>query len=121
MHALRAPREPLLLGLAAGVVSGLFGVGGGVIMVPGLVLLFGLGPHRAHATSVAAIVAAAAAGMLPFAINGDVDWGLAPVLFAGGATGALVGARLLGSLPAKWLTRSFVALLLITAVRLFFE
>ena len=90
-------------------------------MVPGLVLLLGLGPHRAHATSVAAIVAAAAAGMLPFAVNGEVEWGVAPILFVGGAVGAVAGARLLGKVPAVWLTRAFVALLIITAARLAIE
>lgn len=108
------------MGLGAGVVSGLFGVGGGVVMVPGLVLWLGLGPHKAHATSLAAIVAAAAAGMTPFAVAGDVDWAAAPILFLGGALGAFGGARLLGKVPAAWLTRGFVALLLITAARLAF-
>ena len=90
-------------------------------MVPGLVMWLGFGPHRAHATSVAAIVAAAAAGLAPFAVTGDVDWGAAPVLFAGGALGAVAGARMLGRASAVWLTRGFVALLLITAVRLALE
>jgi uncharacterized membrane protein YfcA len=121
MSSLRANREPLLLGLGAGVVSGLFGVGGGVVMVPGMVLWLGLGAHRAHATSVAAIVAAAAAGLAPFAVAGDVEWAAAPALFAGGALGAYAGARLLGSVPAVWLTRAFVVLLLVTAGRLALE
>jgi len=90
-------------------------------MVPGLILWMGLGPHKAHATSLAAIVAAAAAGMTPFALAGDVDWAAAPILFAGGAVGALGGARLLGKVSAVWLTRAFVALLLVTAVRLAVE
>ena len=59
--------------------------------------------------------------MLPFAINGDVDWGVAPVLLVGGAAGAFVGARLLGKVSAVWLTRAFVALLLLTAARLAIE
>ena len=90
-------------------------------MVPGLVLWLGLGPHKAHATSVAAIIVAAAAGMTPFAVNGDVDWATAPILFAGGAIGAVAGARLLGEVSAVWLSRAFVALLLITAARLAIE
>ena len=111
-------RAPIFLGLGAGVISGLFGVGGGVVMVPGLVLLLGLGPHKAHATSVAAIVVAAAAAMTPFAVAGDIDWAAAPVLLAGGAAGAVMGARLLGKVSAAWLNRGFVVLLLITAARL---
>lgn len=90
-------------------------------MVPGLVLLLGLGPHKAHATSVAAIVAAAAAGMTPFAVSGDLDWAAVPALFVGGAAGAVLGARLLGKVSAVLLTRAFVVLLLVTAVRLAVE
>ncbi len=52
---------------------------------------------------------------------GDVEWIAAPALFAGGAVGAYAGARLLGKVPAAWLTRAFVVLLLITAVRLVTE
>ena len=121
MNLLLAYREPLLLGLGAGVVSGMFGVGGGVILVPGLVLWMGLGPHKAHATSVAAIVAAAAAGLTPFAAAGDVEWSAVPILFVGGAVGAVAGARLLASVPAVWLTRSFVLLLLVTTTRMAIE
>lgn len=90
-------------------------------MVPGLVLWAGFGPHRAHATSVAAIVAAAAAGLSPFAAGGDVEWQAIPILFAGGALGAVAGARLLGRVSAVWLTRAFVVLLLISAARLVVE
>lgn len=110
-----------MLGLGAGIISGLFGVGGGVVMVPGLVLWLGYGPHKAHATSVAAIVAAAAAGLTPFAVSGDIAWEAAPVLFVGGALGAFAGARMLGRVSAVWLTRAFVALLLVSAVRLALE
>lgn len=118
MKLLSEHRQPLLLGLGAGVISGLFGVGGGVVMVPGMVLWLGLGPHRAHATSVAAIVAAAAAGLSPFAASGDVEWAAAPLLFAGGAVGAYAGAALLGKVTDRWLTRGFVVLLLVSAARL---
>lgn len=111
-------RQPLLLGFAAGLVSGLFGVGGGVIMVPGLVLWFGLGPHKAHATSVTAIVGAAAAGMTPFAVSGDIDYSAVAIIFLGGAVGAFAGARLLGKVSAVWLTRGFVLVLLVASIRM---
>ncbi len=56
--------------------------------------------------------------MTPFAVSGDIDWAAVPALFAGGAVGAGIGARLLGKVPALWLTRGFVVLLLVTAARL---
>ena len=57
----------LLLGVVAGAMAGLFGVGGGIVLVPGLVLLAGLGQHQAHATSLAAIIVTAPAALRPFA------------------------------------------------------
>lgn len=90
-------------------------------MVPGLVLWAGFGAHKAHATSVAAIIAAAAAGLSPFAVGGDVEWQAVPILLAGGALGAVAGARLLGRVSAVWLTRAFVVLLVVSAVRLAIE
>ncbi len=106
------------LGLAAGFVGGLFGVGGGVVVVPGLVLWLGLAQHRAHATSVAAIVASASAALVPFALDGEVDWPAALALFAGAGVGAYGGARLIARIPEVWLARAFVALMAVAAVRL---
>ena len=106
------------LGVAAGFVGGLFGVGGGIVVVPGLVLLLSLDQHRAHATSLAAIVASAAAAMTPFAISGDVRWGDAAGVFAGAAFGAYVAARAVARIPALWLARGFVALTFVAAARL---
>ena len=114
----RDHREPLILGVGAGIVSGMFGVGGGVVMVPGMVLWLGLGPHRAHATSVAAIVAASAAGLGPFALSGEVDWLTAAILLVGSSIGAGVAAVMVGRMSAVWLTRGFVVLLLVTAFRM---
>ncbi len=106
------------IGLVAGGVAGLLGVGGGIIFVPGLVLLVGLDQRRAHATSVAIIVAAATTALLGFAIEGNVDWPAAGYLFAGSAAGAYLGARNLERIPEIWLTRAFVVLLFVAAIRL---
>jgi hypothetical protein len=109
-----------LLGLAAGFVGGLFGVGGGVVMVPGLVLLVSMDQHRAHATSVAVIVVAAAASLVPFAVEGAVDLPTAGWLVIGAMTGAYVGARFIARIPAVWLARAFVAITTVAAVRMAF-
>lgn len=111
-----APKA-ITLGLVAGFLGGMFGVGGGIIMVPGLVLLLGFDQHRAHATSVATIVAIAAAGVIPFAMDGEVEWGYAAVMVAGSLTGAYYGARVVSRIPAVWLARAFVVVALTAAVR----
>lgn len=107
-----------MLGLGAGFVGGLFGVGGGVVMVPGLVLLLGMEQHRAHATSIAAIVASASAGTIPFVLDGEVAWATAGYLLIGALAGAVVGARIIGRIPPVWLARAFVTIALLSAVRM---
>ena len=107
-----------IIGLVAGITGGLFGVGGGLLVVPGLVLLLGFVPHRAHPTSGAAIVATAGAALARFAVDGSVDWPTAVALFAGAGIGALIGARVIDRISAEWLARAFLLLLVVSAVRL---
>lgn len=112
----RAPAA-IALGLAAGFLGGMFGVGGGIIMVPGLVLLLSFDQHRAHATSITTIVAIAVAGAIPFAMEGEVDWAHAAVMVFGSLTGAYFGARYISRIPAVWLARAFVTVALVASVR----
>ena len=83
------------IGLGAGVLSGLFGVGGGIIMVPAMVLLAGMTQQRAIATSLAAIVPIAAAGALIFGRADSVNLPAALVLTVGSLIGVQIGARLM--------------------------
>lgn len=107
-----------LIGIAAGFFSGLFGIGGGLVMVPAMVLLIGVGQHRAHATSMAAIVVVAAAAVAPFATSGEVEWAKAGWILTGSLVGAVIGARAISRFSAVWLARSFVILALVAAGRL---
>jgi len=103
------------LGIAAGFVGGLFGVGGGVVMVPGLVLLLGFDQHRAHATSLAAIVASATSAGIPFVLDGEVAWDTAGLLLVGSMVGAAIGARHIVRISPVWLARAFVAIAVVAA------
>lgn len=85
----------VLIGLAAGVLSGLLGVGGGIVMVPLLVGVVGLSQHSAHATSLAALVPIAAVGAVKFAAEGSVDYRIAALLALGALLGAPLGAALM--------------------------
>lgn len=110
------------LGLVAGLLSGAFGVGGGVLIVPALVLLgAGFTQKRAHGTSLAAVVPISIVGAATYLIGGYTDLLLAALLTAGAVLGALVGARLLHSMPEVWLRWLFIGFMLLVAVRLFFE
>lgn len=108
----------MILGLAAGFIGGLFGVGGGLLVVPGLVLWLHFEQRRASATSLATIVASSAAAVSRFATDGSVEFDTAAVLFLGAGVGAFIGARLAGHIANYWLARGFVAIVLLSAVRL---
>lgn len=109
-----------IVGAVAGFISGLLGIGGGVIVVPGLVLLVGLNQYSAAATSVATIVGSSAAALYTFAGNGSVDWSTAAIVFAGAAVGAWVGARWMDKIPEHWLAGIFALVLASAAVRMWF-
>jgi uncharacterized membrane protein YfcA len=106
------------IGLAAGWLSGLFGVGGGVLFVPALTLLLGLSQLHAEATSLAAIVPAAVAGVWRQRAYGNVRWQPATAVGVASVAGVGVGALLARSLPEADLRRLFGVLLLVTAVQL---
>ena len=104
--------------MAAGFVGGLFGVGGGLLVVPGLVLWLHFEQRRASATSLATIVASSAAAVTRFAVDGSVEIDTALVLFIGAGLGAVLGAQLAGRIPNHWLARGFVLIVILSAVRL---
>jgi len=109
----------VLVGLAAGFLSGIFGVGGGILMVPALVLLLGMGQRLAHGTSLAAIVPIALAGVLGYALDGKVDWAASLFLVVGSAgLGARIGTHLLHVIPQRALALVFGVVVLITAARM---
>jgi uncharacterized membrane protein YfcA len=109
------------IGLAGGVLSGLLGVGGGIVMVPLLVLWAGYAQRDAHAMSLGAIVPISVAGILTYGIAGEVRLPEALALAAGAIGGARVGAGLLsrlGDRPLKLAFGSFlIAVALLMAVR----
>ena len=112
------PLKIALVGLVAGISSGLFGIGGGIVMVPLLVYVAAFDQHRAHATSLAAGMFLAAAGGVTYALSGEVDL-RAGLLLAGGALiGAPVGAAVMDRTPEGPLKIAFGALLLGVAVTL---
>lgn len=96
-----------ILGLLAGYLSGLFGVGGGIIVVPGLVLL-GMDQRRAAGNSVAAILPTAVVGASSYAVAGHVDWIAGASLAIGIVVGAQLGSYLLSRLPRSVLFWIFI-------------
>jgi uncharacterized protein len=108
-----------MVGIGAGFLGGLFGVGGGLLIVPALVLVLGFDQRLAHGTSLAAILPIAVASLVTYWSAGNVDWAAALWISVGAVVGAVLGTKLLHVIPTRALTIAFVAVMLVTAVRLF--
>jgi uncharacterized membrane protein YfcA len=101
----------VVIGLVAGLFSALFGVGGGIVVVPLLILLARYSERPAMATSLAAIALIALVGAITYALHGEVKPGAAAIVGLPGALGAVVGASLQQRLANRTLSLAFAALL----------
>lgn len=108
-----------MVGLAAGLLSGIFGVGGGVLVVPGLMWVASMEQRRAHGTSLAAVLPIALTGLATYLAYDNVDWFAAGFLVFGAMPGAVLGTRWLTSVDKRVLSWVFVAIALGSAIRLF--
>lgn len=107
------------IGLLAGLLSGLFGVGGGTVIVPLLVLLLAYDQRLGAGTSLAAIVPTATVGVISYALNESVAWIPGLILAAGAVVGAQIGTWLLPRVSLVALRWSFIAFLVGVIVSLF--
>lgn len=109
----------IILGLVAGALSGLVGIGGGVIIVPALVMLFGYSQKLAQGTTLALLVPPIGiAAALAYYKNGYVDLPAAGFIVIGFMVGSLLGARYVTHLSNEMVTRIFAVFLLLVAVKL---
>lgn len=108
----------VLLGVVGGVFAGVFGGGGGIILVPLLVTFAGFDQRRASATSLLAILPSTLAGAITYLAHGEVDLLAAGVIAIGAVVGSVIGARLLRRLPLPVLRWGFIVLLVVVAVRM---
>jgi uncharacterized membrane protein YfcA len=112
----------LLVGVAAGVASGLFGIGGGLIMIPIFTVFMRMNPHRASATSLAIVVLPIA---LPAVWNyhkaGEVDWQVVIWVALGFVVSNIFGSKLNMSLDDQLLRRLFAVFLLLAAMNLWMK
>ncbi len=118
------PADPLTLatllaiGVAAGFLAGLLGVGGGILLVPAMVLLLGFDQHVAQGTSLVVIVPAAMIGTWTHYRRGTIRPRDALLVAAGGVIGAVIGSLSALSLDDELLRRLFAVVLLVVAVRM---
>ena len=109
-------RHLVVIGVLGGVLSGLLGVGGGIVMVPLLVLWGRYGQRDAHAASLGAIIPISIAGIATYGIAGEVRLGPAAALAAGSIFGAQLGAGILARIDERVLKGVFGAFLLGVAI-----
>ena len=104
-------------GVGAGFLSGLFGVGGGLVIVPALMAVLRMDQRRASSTSLAAIIVTAAVGSGTYALHGEVSWAGAALLVVGALAGSQVGVWLLRRLPAPvlpWILIGFTVFVIVS-------
>jgi uncharacterized membrane protein YfcA len=106
----------IAIGLVAGLFSALFGVGGGIVIVPLLILLLGIEGRVAAGTSLAAIGITALAGTVLYAFEGHVDVAYAALVGLPAAAGAIVGTGVQQRVSGRALTLAFAGLLSVLAV-----
>jgi hypothetical protein len=118
LQSFRLDPKLIAIGLGGGLLSGLLGVGGGIVMVPLLVLWAGFAQRDAHATSLGAIIPISIAGIVTYGAAGEVRYGTALALAAGSVLGAPIGARLLARMDERMLKLVFGVFLIAVSVLL---
>jgi len=111
----------VLIGLVAGFFSALFGVGGGIVIVPMLLVLLRWDIRNATATSLAAIGITATAGVVTYVVHGEVEPIYALLVGVPAAFGAAGGATLQQRVPVRTLSLLFAALLVAIAIRMLLQ
>ena len=112
----------ILLGIIAGIASGLLGIGGGVIMVPALVILLATFDQKtAQGTALAVMIPMAIVGTLRYMQNPEVtlNWTVIILIIVGAIAGTLIGTTLVSHLPLGFLRKCFAILLLVVAFKMF--
>ena len=110
-----------LIGLVVGLTNGIFGAGGGSLLVPALEKFIKFETHKAHATTLAVILPLSVVSALVYTWGVDVDWRAVLFVSVGGVAGGVLGAKLLSKLSGAWLNMLFGAFLAVGAVRMLFS
>jgi uncharacterized membrane protein YfcA len=110
----------VLIGFLTSVLSGLLGIGGGVILIPAMVYLLGMNQHRAHGTSLAVMSPVVLFSAIFYSRHGFVNWVVAIELMVGGIIGAAIGARICNRLSAGNLRGYFGLLVGFVGIRMLY-
>lgn len=112
--------KKILIGLMAGLASGFFASGGGMIVVPALVYLLNLEEAKARATSIFVILPMVLTSAFFYYRNNYIDWKIGILCAIGGMVGGYIGSKLLKKIPAKYLKIAFTIFLVYVSTRMIF-
>ena len=108
----------IVIGLFAGIVSGLFASGGGMILVPAFIYWLKMKDVESRATSVICILPMVVTSGIFYYTNDHIDWRIGLLCAVGGVIGGIVGAKLLNKLPVKYLKIAFTVFLIYAAYKM---
>jgi uncharacterized membrane protein YfcA len=114
----RTVRILLGMGLVAGVLGGLLGIGGGAFIVPALVFFLAFDQHKAHGTSLAVVLALSLSSVITYSFHHRVDVALAVEIAVGGVVGALIGGSIVQQIKSKALRRMFSLFLIAAGLKM---
>lgn len=109
-----------ILGIFTGLINGLFGSGGGTILVPGMIFLLGMEEHKAHATAISIILPLTIVSTYIYLKSGIMSYNITLKVAVGGVLGGYVGAKLLNKIPSSLLRKIFAIFMMIAAFRMVF-
>lgn len=107
-----------IIGIITGFANGLFGSGGGTIVVPAMERFLKIEEHKAHATAIAIILPLSVLSAFIYLKNGSIEWKIVLFVSIGGMIGGYIGAKFLNKIPSKWLHRIFGGFMIVAAVRM---
>ncbi len=120
MKFIKKYNRHIIIGLISGLLNGLFGAGGGSIVVPAMVKFLDIEQKKAHATAILIILVMSAISSFFYIRNGYFDFGLWLPVTIGGCVGGMVGAKVLDKISVKWLKIIFGSVILITSFKMIF-
>ncbi len=112
--------KEIVIGLLTGILNGLFGAGGGSVVVPAMEKFLDIDEKKSHSTAIAIILMMSVVSSVTYIYKGYFNLNLWLYVSIGGIAGGFVGAKLLGKIPKKWLKIIFGGVICVTAVKMIF-
>ena len=113
--------KKVLIGIIAGIISGLFSSGGGLILVPAFIYLLGLDERVARGTTIVCILPMVITSSILYSISNFVEWKIGLMCVLGGIIGGIIGAKLLKKLPIAYIRIVFIVFLLYMSIKLLIQ